>query len=78
LENGKHEHRLFFDRRCVRTIESIANLRAKDRDGSEWSHLCDSLGYVIWHLAPQRRQYASAPLTKTEVQNHNPAPRSTR
>jgi hypothetical protein len=78
LENAKHEHRLFLDRRCVRTIESIANLRAASREGSEWGHLCDALGYTVWFLAPQRRQYVQAPITQQELKKHNPAPRSTR
>jgi hypothetical protein len=56
LENAKGQHRLFIDpRRCPRTIESLAGLRNDKREGSEYGHACDALGYVVWQVAPQRR-----------------------
>lgn len=54
LENGKGEHRLWFDPACRNVIQSIelqcwTDKGEPDKDSGH-DHACDSLGYVVWRL----------------------------
>ncbi len=74
FKNAEGRVRLFIDPSCVHLIAALKELKHKGREGSQWGHILDALGYLIHRIITMEKQ-SQGPIVASATVSADPRSR---